>query len=83
MTKIAVNKICITIGRKTVELTPAELRELREVLDEMFPKQRVDVPIVIDRRPYWEPRRFWKTPEWSNSSMKGSGKTLSLTCNRT
>lgn len=38
MAKITVDKIRITIGRKVIELAPDELKELRDTLDEVFPR---------------------------------------------
>ena len=77
---ITVKKICIQIDSKTIELTPDQLRELRDVLDATFPKG-IGVPgypIIIDRPvyPYPSPLRYWETLPWAGCD---SG-TISFNC---
>jgi hypothetical protein len=85
MSKIKVDAIKITIGRKTLELTPDELKELRDILDATFPKATVQpwpAPVIIERPVYREwPYRRWHEPFWSDTTA-GGGKILSLTCQR-
>lgn len=70
---VSVSKIVIEIGKKKLELTPDELRELREVLDITFPKEKVihvqGQPIIIEKpvykEPPWWPYKRWMGPYWS------------------
>ncbi len=82
MTKIQVDKIRISIGRKVLELTPDELRELRDVLDATFPTETRYVPsqpIIIERPTYPRPWRYWDTT-WCGSET-GKGQTLCVSSN--
>lgn len=80
MAKIKVETIRITIGRKTLELTPEELKELRDILDETFPKYIVPptpAPIIIERPVY----KKWPYPRWTEPVYKDN--TMTFTCQRT
>lgn len=51
-------KLVLEVGKKTIELTPTEARELKAILTDLFGGEKtVFVPQVIkeivDRRPYW------------------------------
>lgn len=79
MTKISVDKIEIRIGKKTLSLTPGELKELRDVLDATFPTGITayipSAPIIIERPVYpsW-PYRRWNEPtyiECGETTAKG------------
>ncbi len=61
---IKVETIKIQIGRKTLELTPEELRELRDVLDATFPKPKKEsvmpyYPVII-HEPSPRPWKYWE-----------------------
>lgn len=82
--KIKVSKIEITIGNKTISLTAAELRELKDVLEQLFPEQKTvyipSAPIIIERgREPWPIVPRWPTnpiyPYWTATC---SGETLML-----
>lgn len=67
--KIKISRIEINIGKKTLSLTLAEMKELKAVLDETFPEETIRYihspapePIIIDR-PVW-PRPHWPRPLW-------------------
>lgn len=75
MSKVTVEKIEITIGRKTISLSPAELRELREVLDSLFPKETQFIPsapIIIERPSCPRPWRHWDEVWCDSSTGKGT-----------
>lgn len=61
--KITVSKIEIKIGDKVLTLTPAELKELKDVLERTFPSESVKFipsqPIIIDR-----PWLYPVAPQW-------------------
>ena len=81
--KITVEKIEIKIGKKALVLTPAEMKELRDVLDATFPKETVYVdhgPIIIER-PYYKdwPWRRWNEPRWMASGKTGGGDSAGRT----
>lgn len=62
--QIKVERIEIKIGKKVLSLTPEEMKELRDVLDQTFPKEKVTYipgqPIIID---YPRPWKWWE-PIW-------------------
>ncbi len=76
MSKIEVKTIEIIVGKKVIFLSPAELRELREVLDATFPREVVryvpSAPIYIERPIYQHPWEYWQ-PYYTMS-----GNTLRL-----
>ena len=78
---IAIDKIRVIIGRKTLELTPPELKELRDILNELFPETvRIvpSTPIVIER-PIWpRPRKYWSEVWNDNTSNGRAPQTLCL-----
>lgn len=80
---VKVEKVEIKIGRKVISLTPDELRELRNALEDLFPAEKVRIvsgaPIIIDR-PYRVPDAPWRrpwTPYWC-----GTGDTSQDTSKR-
>ena len=82
--KIKVKTIEIQIGKKTLSLTPAELCELRDILDETFPKA-VARPIVITapifiERPLPRPWKHWNEV-WCGAESS-SGATMRLESTR-
>jgi len=80
MTKIKVDTIKITIGRKTLELTPEELKELRDVLEATFPSKMTvympTAPTIIERPGFPTPWRHWEI------TCLPKDRTVSLTCQR-
>jgi len=80
--KVKIDRIRITVGEKTIDLTPDELKELREVLDAIFGEKTVYLPgqpIVIERpiSPPWPMPRPWPTPNswprpWPYKRWKGA-----------
>jgi hypothetical protein len=75
---VKVDKIQITIGKKTIELSPDELKELRDVLDATFPKETTrwlpSQPITIPYPVYPQTFRYWE-PRWTST---GDGGTVTL-----
>lgn len=62
---ISIEKVQIKIGQKTIELTPKQALELRDILNETFPDKSVSLgPIVIERPVYVE-RNPWRFPMWN------------------
>ena len=60
-----ITKIILTIGNKEIALTPEEVRDLKQALEEMYqsPKERVYVNIPDYLRPYKHPiERWWNDP---------------------
>ena len=69
--KVSINKIVLKIGDKEIALTPAQLRELKDVLETLFPekvKYIPTAPIIIEKfidepwrlpRQPWQPKPFW------------------------
>lgn len=70
--QIRVERIEIKIGKKAISLSPTEMKELRNMLDDLFPKPEREIvyipnqPIVIEKPicpwpvkkyPHWEP--YW------------------------
>ena len=79
MATVEVKHIRITIGNQTLELSPEELKELRDVLDETFPTcHSITRPIVINTPPtaipYPEPAY---PPHWGQTWCDDNS-TLSL-----
>ena len=88
---VTVSKIEIQIGKKTISLSPAELRDLRDTLDDLFPDKKA--PLVIRERwpdptfpyhtrPYWQ--YGWSTTDTNTDSTAsttnpyGAGDTSRL-----
>jgi hypothetical protein len=91
--RIAVSRIEIEIGRKVISLTPEEMRELRDILDATFPKEKIkyipSAPIVIEKPVYPSyPYQRWKEPTWLDTPIvtcdqrKSHEYTMRLTCNQ-
>ncbi len=84
--KISVEKISIKIGRKTLDLTPEEMKELRDILDQTFPKEKTvylpSQPIIIQRDYPWVWKKYdhWCEPKWTMNQKTG-GSTLCLSSN--
>ena len=59
-TKVEVSKIEIKIGDTKVSITPSQLKELRDVLESLFPKKTQFIPSapIYIERPY-HPWRQW------------------------
>ena len=78
MSEVSISKINIKIGKKEVELTPDEAKELQEILNETFGKKETvyipGSPIYIER-PYIRPYPYW-TVTYGNTSQPTSGGTL-------
>ena len=75
---VKVDKISIKIGERELSLTPKQAKELRDILDEMYPATTTPpyVPIYIDRwRERW-PYRHW---DWTWGSGTSDTYTVSDT----
>jgi len=76
--EIEVTKIILKIGKKSIELTPAEMKELRDVIDQTFPKEKiVKEHIYIPTAPPlvpWYRRRYWDEPRWTYTSKTTEGR---------
>ena len=65
MSEISISKINIRIGKKEVELTPDEAKELQEILNETFGKKEIvyipsPYPVVQPVQPVYPPYRYWE-----------------------
>ena len=62
MSEVSISKINIKIGKKEVELTPDEAKELQEILNETFgKKERVYIPSPYPVvQPVYRPYRYWE-----------------------
>lgn len=69
---VKVDRIRITVGNKTIDLTPDELKELRDVLDATFGKETVFAPYspIVIERPAW-PR--WPYHHWCQPTYISTG----------
>ncbi len=85
--KIEVSMVRINIGKKALLLSPKELIELRDILNETFPEKEKDSwkisylslmpqPIYIERPIYPRHWEYWTETYYCN-------KTLELTSNTT
>lgn len=76
--KVEVSKIVVKMGKKEVELSLAEAKELQELLNDTFGKKETvyipGSPIYIER-PYIRPYPYW-TVTYGNSSQPTSGGAL-------
>lgn len=71
MPKVEVKRIQVTIGERTLDLTVEELRELRDVLDELLPRPTVQIatPVPSEPVPKW--------PEWPKTWCETqAGRTI-------
>ena len=84
---IKVERIEIKIGKKVLSLTPVEMKELRDVLNQTFPAYIASSPVVIERPvyprlPYWRP--LWcegqETRYTDNIGQWSGTGTLRLEC---
>lgn len=80
--QIKVTKIEIRIGNKTLSLSPEEMKELKEILNDTFPNPvqiYPPAPIIIERPvyPHW-PWRTWDVT-WAGSSNDSQTMCLSAT----
>ncbi len=78
----AIKKITITIGDEDHELTPAQAKELRDALNEIYPPVHdriLPVPFERPRRP-WSP---WGDRVWcqSNTAEDQTSKFVSAVMN--
>ena len=76
-----IKSLKIQIGKKEIELSVAEAKQLYDELSEMFEKQIVTVPYYVPRTPYWWDWTYQR-PVWysGGSTMELSGTTLSINC---
>lgn len=82
--KVKINKICLELGDRVIELSLEQAQELRHLLNETFGSQVVVKPTIIEvERPIWRyPYITWHsdktndTSEWKVTSV--SNNTLSL-----
>lgn len=82
--RVEVSGINIKIGDKEIPLTPAQAKELQDVLNDMFGRSVV-VPVrdtIVIERPYYIPGRryqYWGTPMYR--TVSGGPVTMTLTAN--
>lgn len=68
MTKIT--KITLTIGKQEIELTPKEVKELKEALDEVYAEPiTVERPYPIYRDRWWD---YPLQPRWTTTASGDS-----------
>jgi hypothetical protein len=71
--KVEIKKVVLKIGKKEIELSLSEAKELQELLNETFGKATViSSPIIIERDRY-HPYPYWHGTYWS-TSCDSSGK---------
>ncbi len=60
--KVSISNVEIEIGGKVIKMTLDEVRELKDVLNDLFPQPTYipSQPIIIDRRRYDWPWRTWE-----------------------
>jgi len=88
---VAIEKINIVIGDTNVELSPKQIRELQDLLNEMFPKPTTEympptyvpvpyLPPIYIEQPVWpkHPYKYWETT-WTSDSTTEQGN-LMFTC---
>lgn len=76
--KIKVSKIRIEIGDVVLDLSPKQMRELRDVLDATFPTETRFLPgqpYVIER-----PARPWSGPYWRTDFSCGGAASEAMMC---
>jgi len=85
-----IKNIELEIGRKTINLTVEQAKELRDILNETFPE---DTTVVHEHhnyeRPYRAPYQYWGTPFWYTGTanidgvgmITGNNITLTATSN--
>ena len=72
--QIKVERIEIKIGKKVLNLTPEEMKELRDVLDKTLPKGKTvyipGQPIIIEKPayPWHRPYPHWE-PTWISTAQ--------------
>lgn len=64
---VKIEKIVLKVGGKTLELSPEEVKELKEVLDKMFGDEKV-VHHYWPNYPYYYPTYPTYTPSWTYSA---------------
>jgi hypothetical protein len=65
-----IKKVVIRMGKKDVDLTLEEARELKDALAAFFPSSiPISYPIIIERDPYWA-RRWWQ-PYYTSGTTSG------------
>lgn len=82
--KIKVERIEIKIGDKSISLTPEEMKELRDIIDQTFPKEVVYVPgrpIIIEKPIYPPPIDPWPWKRWNKPIWIARERTWSLCSN--
>ena len=83
MSQVRVDRIVINVGVQKLTLTPEELRELQDMLNELCPKPStspVIYPMYIERPappPYKDNQPYWDQP---TVTCEGQANILSLTC---
>lgn len=75
MGKVAINKIVIEIGKRKIELTKNQAKEMKEVLDELFGEK-----VVVDKEYHYHGYRdyypYWK---WDGHAVLCSDNSAKLT----
>jgi len=83
MSQVRVDRIVINVGVQKLTLTPEELRELQDMLNELCPKPSTTpfiYPMYIERPeplPYSPDQPYWEQPI---VTCDGKANILSLTC---
>jgi hypothetical protein len=73
----AVKAIVLTIGKKEIELTPLEVKALKEALEEMYPSPARVVERTVYRDNWWSyPSRPYIT--WTASGLNSSNTNNAL-----
>jgi len=73
---VTVEKIVLKIGKKELELSPEEVKELKEVLDKMFGDEKI-VHYYYPHYPYYYPSCPTHMPTWYYASSAGNVTLLS------
>lgn len=84
---VKIDTVELHIGDKTIKLSLEELKELRDILDATFPKEKVTV--VPQPYPVYPPWRVMRTMErwdglmhWATTINSNAGNTLSMSLTR-
>jgi hypothetical protein len=68
---VKVEKIVLKIGERELELSPEEVKELKEVLDKMFGDEKI-VHHYYPHYPYYYPSYPTYPPTWTYVSATGN-----------
>lgn len=77
-------RITINVAGKEIDFTPDEAKELKRVLQNIYPDP-VSIPYVIERDHWWtRPAEPWRPfgPWWGKTTMGNTGAAICLSNDR-